>query len=341
MVEQSDIAHYLLSLGVVKPRSVIEEDLTVVDVSRRNSVFLATTRSGPTFVVKQAPADGAPGLAGEAAILRFLAGVPEVAPHVPKVAHADPTEGCLVLSTAPGARDWMDRRGRLSRIPARVLGRVLAALHGQTGGVPDRAMVMPGLLLPDPPFELVANLSDSARAVLAQIQGSAYMRGRLEELLRVDTSVALVHGDLRWENCLTLPAPAATRRTRLLLIDWELAGRGEPAFDVATVIASYLRVWLHSVPIADRVAMVHAGRPLRSLRPAIHAFWSAYTKSSSCPPPLSRVMELAAIPLLENAIERAQRQTSPSAQLMALLNLAGNVLEYPVDAAAGLLELRA
>ena len=31
MLDQSEIAHYLLSLGVVKPRAVIEEDLTVVD----------------------------------------------------------------------------------------------------------------------------------------------------------------------------------------------------------------------------------------------------------------------------------------------------------------------
>ena len=54
MLEQSDTAHYLLSLGLVKPRDVVDEDLTVVDVSRRNCVFLATTRAGPSFVVKQA-----------------------------------------------------------------------------------------------------------------------------------------------------------------------------------------------------------------------------------------------------------------------------------------------
>ncbi|MGH2968939.1 MAG: hypothetical protein ACRDK0_07730, partial [Solirubrobacteraceae bacterium] len=54
MLEQSDIAHYLLSLGLVKPRAVVGEDLAVVDASRRNRVFLAATRGGPTYVVKQA-----------------------------------------------------------------------------------------------------------------------------------------------------------------------------------------------------------------------------------------------------------------------------------------------
>ena len=345
MIEQSDVAHYLLSLGVVKPRCVIEEDLAVVDVSRRNCVFLATTRSGPTFVVKQAPADGAPGLAGEAAMLRFLAGVPELAPHVPTVVHEEPAGGCLVLSTAPGARDWVDRRGRFSSIPARVLGRVLAALHGQTGDVPHSAAAIPRILRPDPPFELIVNLSEAAREVLAHIQGNARVQGRLEELLTVDAPVALVHGDLRWENCLTLPAPDAKRRTRLLLIDWELAGRGDPAFDVATVITSYLQVWFRSVPIVERVAparlMAHAGRPMRFHTPHDPRVLGGLYARQLRPPPLRRVMELAAVPLLETAIERAQPQQAPSAQVMTLLNLAGNMLEYPADAAAGLLELPA
>jgi hypothetical protein len=345
MVEQSDIAHYLLSLGVVKPRSVIDEDLTVVDVSRRNSVFLATSRSGPTFVVKQGSVETAPALANEGAILRILAGVPELAPHVPAVVHEEPAEGRIVLRTAPGARDWLDRRGRFPRLPARALGRVLAALHQLTIDVPQRAVAIPRLLLPEPPFELLANSSQGAREVLAHIQADGDLRGRLEELLTADAQGALVHGDLRWENCLTLPAPAAKRRTRLLLVDWELAGRGDPTLDVAAVIASYLQVWFRSIPIVERVAparlLVHAERPLRSLRPAIQAFWSGYSSSSPSPPQLRRVVELAAVPLLEAAIERAQPQRAPSAQVMTLLDLAGNMLRYPSDAAAGLLELRA
>ena len=54
MLGHSQIAHYLLSLGLLKPRAVVEDGLTVVDASRRNCVFIATTRSGPTYVVKQA-----------------------------------------------------------------------------------------------------------------------------------------------------------------------------------------------------------------------------------------------------------------------------------------------
>ena len=79
MLKQADIAHYLLSLGLVKPRVVVEEELTVVDASRRNCVFLAAMRGGPTYVVKQASPRTARTLAHEAAVLRVLAESTELA----------------------------------------------------------------------------------------------------------------------------------------------------------------------------------------------------------------------------------------------------------------------
>src|SRR5690242_10822573 len=54
MLEQPEIPHYLLSLGLVKPRDVVERRLSVVDASRRNAVFVARIQNGPTYVVKQA-----------------------------------------------------------------------------------------------------------------------------------------------------------------------------------------------------------------------------------------------------------------------------------------------
>ena len=60
MLGQSTIAHYLLSLGLLKRRAIVEAGRTVVDASRRNCVFIATTRSGPTYVVKQAGPRSAP-----------------------------------------------------------------------------------------------------------------------------------------------------------------------------------------------------------------------------------------------------------------------------------------
>jgi Ser/Thr protein kinase RdoA (MazF antagonist) len=342
LLEQSDIAHYLLSLGVVKPRSVLDDDFAVVDASRRNRVFLATTRSGPTFAVKQATQVKS-SLAREAAVLRVLAGAPELAAHVPAVVHHE--DGLLVLSTAAGGRDWADHQGRFPRIPARILGRVLAALHRMTADVPRGAGPIWGLDLPEPSHALVLDLSAGARDLVARIQASDYVCGRLEDLRDAVSGDALVHGDLRWENCLALPAPGARRRTRVLLVDWELADRTDPAFDVGSVLAEYLRVWVGSVPIVEAVdpgrLVKEARHPLEVMRPAIGAFWGSYRSLHPQPPALQRVMELTAVRLLQTAIERAQGLSAPSAHVVTLVQLADNLLRRPEDAALGLLGLRA
>ena len=343
MLEQSDIAHYLLSLNVVKPRAILDEDFTVVDASRRNCVYLVTTRSGPTFVVKQALAGDGAALAHEADILRLLAGAAELAPHLPAVVHLDPVGACLVLRTPGGARDWSDHQGRFARIPARILGRTLAALHRlRADDVPDASIW--GLLLPEPPHELVLGLSAGAQDLVARIQASEYVCQRLGELSDARGGSAVVHGDLRWENCLALPAPGARRRTRVLLVDWELAGRADPAVDVGSVLAEYLRVWVGSVPIVEPVdpgrLVARARHPLAAMRPAIDAFWSAY-RHANPELALRRVMELAAVRLLQTAVERAQGLNAPSAHVVTLVQLADNMLRRPEAAALGLLGLRA
>jgi aminoglycoside phosphotransferase (APT) family kinase protein len=339
MVEQSDVAHYLLSLGVVKPQAIVDEGFTVVDASRRNCVFLARTRSGPTLVVKQAMSGDGSALAHEAAVLRLLAGDLELAVHVPEVVHFE--SDCLVLRTPSGARDWSEHQGRFARIPARVLGRTLATLHGLRTDLPDASIW--GLQLPEPPHELVLDLSAGAQDLLARIQASEFVRERLAELSRADSDRGVVHGDLRWENCLSLPAPGARRRTRVLLVDWELAGLGDPAFDVGCVLAEYLRVWVGSVPIVEPVdpgrLVASARHPLASMRPAIHAFWSAYRTAN--PPSLRRVVELGAVRLLQTAMERAQGLSFPTAHVVTLVQLADNMLRQPDEAAAALLGLRA
>jgi Ser/Thr protein kinase RdoA (MazF antagonist) len=347
MLDQSDIAHYLLSLGLVKPQAIVEEDLTIVDTSRRNCVFVATTRAGPTYVVKQADARDATALANEAAVLRALAGAKQLVGHVPTVVHHDAEAGRLVMRTPGGARDWSDPHGRFPRLPARLLGRALAALHQlpvDSDGLPPRPEPMWGLLLPEPPHELVLDLSIEAQNVVRQLQDSDEVCGRLVALRETCADDALVHGDLRWENCLVLAPPGSTRRTRLLLVDWEHAGPGPAGFDVGTVLAGYLSVWVGSIPIVDPTDPgrfeARARHPLDRMWPAMQAFWSAYRQVSPRPPPLRRVAELTAVRLLQTAVERAQGLAEPSGHVRALVQLAEGLLRNPSFATPWLLGLR-
>jgi aminoglycoside phosphotransferase (APT) family kinase protein len=350
MLEQSGIAHYLLSLGLVKPRAVVDGDLTIVDVSRRNSVFVATTRDGPAYVVKQAGPRSARTFAHEAAVLRVLADVEELAPRIPKVILYEPAEARLVLATPAAAIDWTAQHatGRFPLILPRILGRLLATLHRipptHVEPLPPGVDPMWGLALPEPSHELLLDLSAGAQDLLARVQASPALCRRLDALRDAGGDDRLVHGDLRWDNCLAVAAPGSRRKTRLLLVDWELSGAGTPAFDVGTVLAEYLRLWVGSIPIVEPddpgCLVTRARHPLQRMRPALQAFWASYVRACPQPPALRRVVELAAVRLLQTAVERAQGLARPSAHVVTLVQLADNMLTTPDAAAVSLLGLR-
>jgi aminoglycoside phosphotransferase len=351
MLKQADIAHYLLSLGLVKPRAVLDEEISVVDASRRNCVFLVAVRGEPTYVIKQGSPRTARTLAHEAAVLHVLAGTTELATHVPVVVHHEPEDALLVLRTPGEARDWQTYlvAARFPHTPPRLLGRMLASLHSlPADSVQDLSHdvdPMWALALTEPPYQLLLDLSAGAQELVARIQESRELCDRLDWLRESRSDGALVHGDLRWENCLAVPAPGSRRRTRLLLVDWELAGPGAPGFDIGTVLAEYLRYWVGSIPIlepADPGRLVaHARHPLSRMQPAMQVFWSAYWPASPQPPTLRRVIELTAVRLLQTAVESAQGLVTPSAHVMTLVQLADNMLRHPEDAALNLLGMRA
>jgi len=188
-------------------------------------------------------------------------------------------------------------------------------------------------------------LSAGGQDLVARVQASRSLCDLLSELRESDAGGAVVHGDLRWDNCLVIAPASSRRRTRVLLVDWELAGAGAAGFDVGTVLAEYLCAWVGSVPIvdpADPARLVNRARyPLRRMQPALQDFWSAYRRHNPESPTLGRVVQLAAVRILQTAVERAQGLAIPSAHVVTLLQLADNLLRQPDDAARGLLGLRA
>jgi aminoglycoside phosphotransferase (APT) family kinase protein len=341
VLDHSEVARDLLGRGLVEARDIVEAAFDVADVSRRNRVFVATTATA-AYVVKQA-VDASEALAHEAAVLQALATAPAIADCVPHVVDSDPRAGLLILRTPPGGLAW-DDEARVARSRARKLGRILGTLHGLKLDLPASGHdAMWGLSLPAPPREFLLTLSIGAQEVVARVQASAALCARLEALRDRCGHDRPIHGDVRWENCLTLAAPGAGRRTRVLLVDWELGGPGEPAFDVAGVISEYLRTWVGSIPMVDpRDPARLLGRarvPLQRVQPAIRAFWQAYRDALPTGAALRLVVELTAVRLLQTAVERAQRLVAPSAHVMALVQLAANLLSDPDKAAKRLLGL--
>lgn len=107
----------------------------------------------------------------------------------------------------------------------------------------------------------------------------------IAELANAFTPCCLTHNDLKlnnillhndWEQALVKTELSSTIR----LIDWERCTWGDPAFDLGTIIASYLQIWLTSLVVSQsieiEVALRLAMTPLEKLQPSIAALTSAY-----------------------------------------------------------------
>jgi aminoglycoside phosphotransferase (APT) family kinase protein len=261
---------------------------------------------------------------------------------VPEPVHYDPAAVRLVLRSPPGGRDFhLHYAGRRApRSAARALGQGLAAVHAARPALDQPAVDrLWGLSLPEPPSAQLHELSAGALDLLARLQAGDALCERLRRLRAAPAQDGFVHGDLRWDNCLALGG----RKTRVLLIDWELAGHGDPAADVGAALAEPLRLWVGSLPLSDPAdplrLRAHARHPLTALRPSIGAFWAGYQNAAVRPVAAERAVELAAARLVQAAVEHAQGLARASAHVLALLQLADNLLADPADAAHGLLGL--
>jgi hypothetical protein len=79
--------------------------------------------------------------------------------------------------------------------------------------------------------------------------------------------------------------------------------------------------------------------PLPSMQPAIQEFWLTYRSARTRPPALVHVAELAAVRLLQTAVEHARLLNELSAHVMATTQLAAHLLRDPTGATLALLGL--
>jgi aminoglycoside phosphotransferase (APT) family kinase protein len=354
-LSQSDVVPYLVEEGVLKNSAIADRRLRVVDASRRNQVFVVTSEHSPAYVVKQPRTRDDLAVAREAAVLcalRALDAPGGLGPFLPAVITYDVRRQVLVLRTEAGARDLRQHyaRGRFSIALARASGRALALLHSLP---PDVVGARPAGLDPTwllswhrPSLEQLFELSATSVELLRLAQGSTALCDGLDELCDSLLAESLIHGDVRWDNWIALRTPASPRRSRLVIVDWELAGEGDPCFDIGAFFAEYLLAWLASIPVIDiqdpSWQLRHARYPLHRMRPSLREFWIAYLTTSRKRAEggsLRRAVRFAAVRLLQAAAEQARDGSKLRAHTILLLQLAVNLLTRPDIAAERVLGL--
>jgi len=148
----------------------------------------------------------------------------------------------------------------------------------------------------------------------------------------------LTHNDLHLSNILVHSRWEQLDNCLIKLIDWEACGWGDPAFDLGTLLASYLRIWLSSLIVDPTLELEEslnlAMIPLEVLQPAILALIRAYL--DAFPMILEyhqdfivRVIKFAGLALIQQIQTRIECQKSFDNSNLCMLEVAKSLLTMP------------
>jgi tRNA A-37 threonylcarbamoyl transferase component Bud32 len=241
--------------GLVAAATACDREVSVEDASRSNPVHIVHVDGVPTFVVKQegAAVDSGSPLSAEASAYRWLARDPSLAEIAPKVVLFPGELGPLVLEVVPDARPLHELMAELDGDLGPVLaelGRLLARLH--------TARVRPGLVPMRRPWllDLAGGItptfvepSAEVREIVASIRGRSSLMGSILSVSRTWHATVFMHGDVKWDNVLVGRDAAGV--VRLRLVDWEMAGLGDPTWDIAAVVEGLLTTTMLDAGEAD------------------------------------------------------------------------------------------
>ena len=181
---------------------------------------------------------------------------------LPAVLHEDPVRHCFVMTAALAAAiNWKTRllAGEADSALAHQAGALLANIHLGSAADPAVAQAFEDreffdTLRVDPYYRTVCRVHPDLRPVIEPV---------IEDMLA--HRQALVHGDYSPKNMLV-------RDDRLLLLDFEVAHWGDPAFDLAFCLNHFL---LKAIYLAPRSAPYFA---------LARAFWRGYEPALAIEP---------------------------------------------------------
>jgi aminoglycoside phosphotransferase (APT) family kinase protein len=358
MLTQHQAVDFLLERRLLRPAQVVAGSLVVEDISRRNCNFRVLADPGPSYLIKQGPEPAGYGtLHHEALVYRVLE--PHYGQHMPRLHGYDAGHRALTLEYLPGSETVRDARRRSHAASTRVastLGAALAELHE----LPTETAFLAKALHPEatpawgssihrPWLSMLAGMSEGNLAMIELVQGDRQFGWLLDEVRGDWRDDAVIHGDLRWDNLLLCPPPDGTRRTRLKLIDWELARVGDAAWDVGAVFGDHLQDWVNTIPpLAEATPSELAAlarHPIDHAHRATQSFWDRYRRARSLGVTTStlmlhRAVRFAAVRLVQGAYEQAQSKSRLTSSMVLMLQLSFNMLVRPLEAATALLGIR-
>jgi thiamine kinase-like enzyme len=295
---------------------------------------------------------------GEWRIQELLQQFPELnhlRPFLPEVVHFDKDNSIIVSSYLDDYRDLMDFYTKENSFPSEIavaIGTLLATIHRDTFNRQEYEDFF-SQSLDNSTTDQVTNLVRRLERIGPEIFGSVPADGlkffalyqrydslgqAIAQLASAFSPSCLTHNDLKLNNILLHTNWQQSSDNIVRLIDWERSAWGDPAFDLGTLISSYVQIWLGSLVISNSLSIeesLHlAMTPLDRLQPSIATLTQAYLYRfpeilEHRPDFLQRVVQFAGFALIQQIQAMIQYQKSFGNAGIAMLQVAKTLLSRP------------
>lgn len=351
-----NLVHHLITRGLVSSDSVVDGDFVVAEAGRRNRNFKVIRSSGGLFVkqVKSVSSDAIATLQREAAFHQLLQSrkrPDNLVAVIPRLIDYDPATYSLAVELIPDGEDLSEYHVRVNDFPqsaGELAGRALGTFHAETGPMLREPGVLhviprelPWIFTLDPQtLWPLTTMGAAGNQLSSMLRAMPDLLSLLVSLQYEWQDKGLIHGDMKWENCVIFPESG--ERNGLRLVDWELVGVGDASWDAGAIFASYLLHLIFAVPASggsapDRVLGESQGM-LQRMRPALAAFWREYGAAARLKQSISyfwllRTIRFCAARLVTAAFEHMFNVGQATAQTIPMVHMARRILLDPATAA--------
>jgi thiamine kinase-like enzyme len=342
--------------------SAEQNQSTVEPLSAKNFNLLVTFPDNRKLLVKQERHDLEGKTFGEFKIehriqewLKKFSEQKSLSPFLPELLHFDAENSIIIFRYLDDYRDLMDFYAKESSFPNEIssaIGILLATIHrdtyeqehhrqffeseanSQVGNQVPR--LIKGLERIKP--EIFSSVPGDGLKFFALYQRYDTLGMAIAKLGNAFTPSCLTHNDLKLNNILLHTDWQQTNDSIIRLIDWERNSWGDPAFDLGTLLGSYIQIWLSSLVISKSLSIEEslslALTPLEQIQPSIAALTKAYLETfpeilEHRPDFLLRVVQFAGFALIQQIQAMIQYQKSFGNTGIAMLQVAKSLLCRP------------
>ena len=337
--EPPSVIRILHACGWLTVANRASHSVRIHEISRSHTVYRVVANDGSAVIIKQLSRsawESGRSLVRELYVYRLAGWIEELAAILPKALLIDEHRQLLILEALPAAADSItpDKSLRMAAPGiAAQLGTAMATWHHKTAGISLPPALAEGILwLPDALETASRQRPDSTKCFMRALASDVDVVAALRKARSIYRQQCLIHGDIKSDNWLR---EELGQTDRLKVIDWELSGVGDAAWDVASACAEALLDLIHT---GGNLDWGSGGWPI-AVESVLREFLFTYQSASGVvnlhdPHECQRVALFTAARLFHVACEWADHQMNIDSGIVKLVTDQGRCLLLRCDDAS-------